>query len=251
VRRIRPPAAAVLGVLAVLALPAAASAAPPSNLVCNGTYAGTYASVTVPPNGNCDLFNATVLGSAVVLNGGNLNLANSDGVSNVTIKGSVVIDSNGNYSQYSSDSVGGAITAQGASAVGITGGTTHNIVVNASGSVEVTSTTVTGSVTVNQTQYLVYVAANPTITGDVLVNGTATGAVGEVTLNTVGGSVYLTNNQADPDYVYLNTIQRNLVCTGNNPPPSDNGQGNWVQGRQLGQCAGFANSPEDGAQEGG
>jgi hypothetical protein len=249
VRRIRPPAAAVLGALAVLALPAAASAAPPSNLVCDGTYSGTYASVTVPPNGNCNLFNATILGNAVVLNGGNLNLANSGDVSNVTIKGSVVIGSNGNYSQYSSDSVGGTISAQGASGVAITGGTTHNIVINATGSVELTSTTVTGSVTVNQTQYVVYVAGNPTITADVLVNGTATGAFGEVTENTVGGSVYLTNNQADPGYVYLNTIAHNLVCTGNNPPPINNKQGNWVQGRQLSQCAGFPNSPDDGAHE--
>jgi len=249
VRRIRPPAAAVLGVLAILALPAAASAAPPSNLVCNGTYSGTYASVTVPPNGTCNLFNATVLGSVVVLNGGNLNLANADGVSNVAIKGSVVIGSNGSYSQYVGDSVGGMTTAQPGSTVAITGGTSHNIVTNAAGVVEVTSTTVEGSVTANQTQSFAYVASNPTITGDVLLNGTASGTVSEVTLNTVGGSVYLTNNQSDPDDVYFNTIQHNLVCTGNNPPPSYEGYGNYVRGRELGQCAGFPSDPSLGASE--
>jgi hypothetical protein len=255
VRRIRPPAAAVLGALAVLALPAAASAAPPSNLVCNGTSSGTYASVTVPPNGNCNLFNATVLGSVVVLNGGNLNLANADDVSNVTIKGSVVIGSNGNYSQYFSDSVGGPITAQGASGVAIAGGTTHDIVSNASQDLYVYGdTAVKGSVTANQTQDFgeIAVSYGPTsgITGNVINNGdpgTSRGFLIEG--QEIGGSVFVTNNQSSTQ-IFLNTIDQNLVCTGNSAPLGYAGYGNYVLGHQLGQCAGFPNDPSFSAQDG-
>ena len=245
-RRILSPAAAVVGALAVLAVPAAASAQGPSNLVCNGTYSGTYASVTVPPNGDCSLDDATVLGGATVLSAGQLSLANS---APATINGTVVVGRGATYNQYSPATVGGTITAQNAAFLDVLGGITHSIVTNASGFVQVTSTTVKGSVTSNQTQTFAYIAANPSITGDVVVNATAGGAGNEVTLNTVGGSVYLTNNRASPDDVYLNTIQRNLVCTGNNPPPGYAGYGNYVQGREAGQCASFPSDPSRGATE--
>jgi hypothetical protein len=246
-RRILSPAAAVVGALAVLALPAAASAQGPSNLVCNGTYSGIYASVTVPPNGNCSLDNATVLGGATVLSAGQLSLADS---APATINGPVVVGRGATYNQYSQATVGGTITAQNAAFLDVLGGITHSIVTNATGFVEVTSATVNGSVAVNQTtQTFAYIAANPSITGDVVVNATAGGAGNEVTLNTVGGSVYLTNNRASPDDVYLNTIQNNLVCTGNNPPPGYEDYGNYVKGRELGQCASFPSDSRLGATE--
>ncbi len=245
-RRSLRPGAAALGALAAIALPSAARAAGPPDLQCNGTYSGRYATVTVPPNATCNLDHATVLGNATVLAGGQLSLADS---APATIDGDVYAGSSATYNQYSQATVGGTITAQNAAFLDVLGGITHSIVTNASGFVQVTSTTVKGSVTSNQTQTFAYIAANPSITGDVVVNATAGGAGNEVTLNTVGGSVYLTNNRASPDDVYLNTIQNNLVCTGNNPPPGYEGYGNYVKGRELGQCASFPSDPSLGATE--
>ena len=243
-RRLRPGIAA-LGALAILVLPAAAGAAGPSNLQCNGTYSGTYANVTVPANGVCNLQNATVLGNAVVLTGGSLNLGDPSGA--VTINGNVAVGRNGSFSQPIGSTVGGTITGQGASSLAITGGTTHDILANATADIEITSATVDGSLVANQTQDFGSVGANLAITGDVIVNAEPSSAAGfYIDEQPIGGSVDLTNNQA-PTVVYLNTIQHNLVCTGNKPPPSDFGYGNYVRGREVGQCAGLTSNPGDGA----
>jgi hypothetical protein len=224
-------------------------------LQCSGTYSGTYVNVTVPPNAYCNLDTATVLGNATVLTGGQLSLADS---APATIDGNVVASRNASYVQYTGGSVGGTITTQDASFLFVAGGTTHSIVANSTQYVEATSAVINGSVVVNQPTFA-NVSANQTITGDVIANGEPAGGSGlYIEDQVIGGSVYITNNQTPPpppgqpaaNQVFNNTIAHNLVCSGNTPPPTDNGNGNWVKGRQFGQCAGFANSPGDGVEGG-
>ena len=243
-----PPAAAVLGVLATLALPTAAPAAGPANLQCNGAYSGTYANVTVPPNDICTLTNSTVLGNATVGSGGDLELDATTSPTTSSIGGNVLVGANATLSQSSGWTVNGTIAARGAAFLIVGGGTTHDVVSNGSQNVYVYSATVDGSVVANQTQSFGEIASN-TVTGDVVANGepsTSGGFYIEGKGQVIGGSVYITNNQA-PTNVFYNTIRQNLVCTGNNPPPSDFGYGNDVLGREVGQCAGFPSSPADGA----
>ncbi len=244
-RRSLRPAAAALGVLAAIALPDAALAAPPG-LQCNGTYSGTYSSVTVPPNGNCTLNNATVLGDAVIQNGGQLTLAQPNGNSKPSVSGNVFAYGGTTFNQSAGWTVGGTISAQGANMIDISGGTTHDVTSTASNYLYVFDATVNGSIYANQTQSFGEIAQNSAVTGDIVANGEPRGASGfQILEQVIGGNVSITNNQAPTD-VYLNTIRGNLVCTGNNPPTSDFGYGNYVQGSELGQCARLTSNPNDG-----
>lgn len=243
-RRISLPAAAAL---TVLALPAVAAAASPPNLQCNGNYSGgTYGNVTVPAGDTCTLSGTTVQGNATALNGATLTLNYS--TSKGTVGGNVLVGSGTDLTVSPSWTVGGTIAAQGASILVVSGGTTHDIVSTDTTDLSVSGATIKGNVVANQTQDFGVVGDNPVITGDVTVNATASSAQ-EFDLDNqlVAGNVYITNNSA-PTEIFVNTIRQNLVCTGNTPPPDDFGYGNYVQGRQVGQCAGFANSPGDGVE---
>ncbi len=242
-RRSLSPAAAVLGAVTVLALPAAASAAAKS-LVCDGAYKGTYTDVTVPPNGNCTLTNATVLGDATVQTGGQLTLAQSTAGS---IGGDITVGTGASLLQSAGWTVAGTISAQGANTIDISGGTVHDVTATGADYVYVFDATVDGSVTAQQTQSFGEIAENAAITGDVVASGEPSGASGfQILEQSIGGNVYITSNQA-PTVVYYNTIGQNLVCTGNNPPTSAFGYGNYVQGSELGQCARLTSDPSFGA----
>jgi hypothetical protein len=245
VRRSLRPAAAALGVLVMFALPSAALAAPP-DLQCNGSYSGRYSSVTVPSNGNCTLTNATVLGDAVIQGGGQLTLAQSSN-NKGSVNGNVFAAGGTTFNQSAGWTVGGTITAQGANTIDISGGTTHDVTSTASNYLYVFDATVYGSIVANQTQSFGEIAQNSAVTGNIVANGEPNGASGfQILEQTIGGSVYITNNQAPTD-VFLNTITQDLVCTGNNPPTSDFGYGNYVQGNELGQCARLTSDPRDGS----
>ncbi len=238
--------AAALGALTILALPAAASAQGPSNLQCNGAYTGTYANVVVPPNDSCTLTDSTVFGTATVAPGATLDLAPSTAA---RVGGNVLVGPNATLTQESGWTVGGTTAANGAAFLDISGGTTHDVLANRTQDVYVYGATVDGSVVANQTQSFGEVALNTIITGDVVANGAPASSQGfYIEEQEVGGSVYVTNNQSATN-VFLNTIDHNLVCTANHPPPSDFGYGNYVKGREVGQCAGFVSDPNDGATD--
>lgn len=239
-------AATAAGAIACLAAPAAASAnASGPNLVCNSTYTGgTYANVLVPPNGNCDISNATILGNVVAQNGATLDLDNS---TSAVVRGDILTSSNTVFYLSPGWTVDGTLTANGAEWVVIDGGTTHEVVSNASANFYLyDETTVHGDVVANRTQSYGEIASEDPITGNVAINGSVGDGNFAVIGQDIGGNLLVTNNHVETDF-FENTIHQNLVCTGNNPPPSDDGFGNYVMGRQMGQCAGFINSPEDGA----
>ena len=75
--------------------------------------------------------------------------------------------------------------------------------------------------------------AGSTVTGGVSASGAA--GVG-LSGSTINGSVSLTGGTG-PSLVAGNTIIGSLSCSGNNPPPSDNGQPNKVSGKSTGQCS--------------
>lgn len=59
----------------------------------------------------------------------------------------------------------------------------------------------------------------------------------------IDGSLYFLDNRG-PTEAEGNTIRRNLVCLGSRTPPATEG-GNQVGGREVGQCAGDPNEPEN------
>jgi hypothetical protein len=85
---------------------------------------------------------------------------------------------------------------------------------------------------------------NNTIGGNLLVVGATPEWVG-VLLNKIGGDVMLTNITIAPGetiQVTLNTIRRNLICSGLAPavaPGAFPGEFNTIGGQEFGQCAHF------------
>lgn len=82
------------------------------------------------------------------------------------------------------------------------------------------------------------VVRNSEVRGDIVVDSNES-AVIELAATTVRGSVVVTNNAALVVglFVWGNTIDVNLDCTGNNPDPSFIIAPNTVGGAKLGQCA--------------
>lgn len=237
------PAAAAAGLLASLAFAGTALAAGPANLVCNSATpytGGTYASLIVPPNGSCDISDATILGGAFVANGGSLTLDYSD--TPATVGGSVSVGSGGTLLENPDWVVGGSVRLAGANTVYIYDSTTHGFFSQATQDIYFDQATIDGPLIANDTSDFGEID-DSTITGSVVVNHT-TGASGFYVqgfgpLQDIGGSLYLTNNQA-PTYYGGNHIHQNLVCAGNTPPPAPLGLPNQVDGRTVGQCAGSA-----------
>lgn len=114
----------------------------------------------------------------------------------------------------------------------------------------------TGPVTVGPEAGLVAIGA--TVTGPVSATGaeqvelhgsrftgaiTVAGSTGSVVLagNQITGVVRLTSNTTGPTPIVVsgNEITGSLSCSGNQPPPVDNGIPNTVTGRSSGQCTGL------------
>ena len=231
--------AAAAGLAATFALPAAAQAAP-RNLVCNGdgTVSGTYASIVVPENGWCNLQNATVLGNAIVLSGGTLNLDVSG-----SVDGDVYVGSSGWLYEDTGWVIGGTTTGNGAQDIQING-TSHSVYDKGGQGLYISQATVDGDIVANQEQNGGDIFAS-TVRGNVLINGTAptdggswwiTGDLNPADglLQEIYGNVVITSNQVEVN-ANGNHIHKNLVCEANTPPPV--AQGNRVDGRSVGQCA--------------
>lgn len=242
------PAAVALGVVALLALPAAALASSsrrPPNLTCEITptmlfYSGTYNNVTVPPGQTCELSGATVLGNVTVQTAGSVAFESPG-----TVGGNLLVGQLAGASEGTGWVISGAAVANQAASMTFQG-TVHGILANDTQALSLGSATVDGNVISNRGVFGGVITSS-VITGDVIINATTgdpavagdwfIGQLGGPPQE-IGGSVFLTNNQV-PIFILDNHIKRNLVCQGNNPPPinSAGGIGNTVDGRSTGQCA--------------
>jgi hypothetical protein len=249
-------AAAALGLVGSLALPAGALAAhggPPPSLSCTGVVAGgTYSSLNVPSGDFCYLSNATILGNATVQSTASLELDQ-----NGTIGGNALVNNQAGLEEGPDWTIGGTTLGNSADELTIQG-TVHNILANDDGTLAIQSATIDGNIVSNQGIFGGAIVSNA-IHGNVLINGTSSGEDGVASTwfiagpqlsgddQEVYGNLVLTNNQS-PIYLFLNHVHQNLICEGNNPPPYNDFDGltNTVDGRSIGQCS-TENSPPPGA----
>jgi len=245
-------AAAAVGVLGSLALPASALAnggPRPQSLSCTGVVAGgTYSSLTVPPGQFCFLSNATILGNATVQSTASLELDQ-----NGTIDGNVLVNDLAGVEVGDDWTVRGTTIGNHAAEITITG-TVHNILANDDDTLAIQSATVDGNIVSNDGVFGGAIVSSA-IHGNLLVNGTSSGEDGVASTwfiagpqlsgddQEIDGNLVLTNNQS-PIYVFFNHVHQNMICAGNNPPPYNDFDGftNTVDGRSIGQCA-TENSP--------
>jgi len=167
---------------------------------------------------------------------GGLNLTSgSTCITNATVNGSITI-STGAAVSISDSQLNGSISATGGLALTICGSTVH------------------GSVGVNGSAKYVLIGdagddgtpacAGNTLTGTTMISGSK----GQVEFggNKVTGSVILNDSSGTgPDEettaseIEANTIGGSISCTGNTPPPTNDGHPNKITGPASGQCAGF------------
>jgi hypothetical protein len=133
-----------------------------------------------------------------------------------------------------SDKVVGAVTVRSGVTCITAGATVTGLVTVRSGaSLYVTGGTLRAAVTASGAGTLSLLHAN--VTGPVTATGS--GPVG-VEDSTLTGPVTMLHNTT-ATLVSGNRIHGPLTCTGNQPPPTDNGLPNTVSGPRLGQCARF------------
>ena len=236
-----------LSVIATLAFCASASAAGgrAQPLTCTGVVeGGTYSSLTVPPEQDCFLTDATVLGNANVEYASSLSLQDRG-----LIGGNMVVGDLASMGEDTGWVIDGSTVGNSAGTLSIEG-TTHSILANDTGVLALSSATVDGSIVSNKGTYGGPLASSA-IHGSVLINATTAGNTGVAATWFIGdddidGNLVLTNNQSIED-VFLNTIHQNLICFGNNPPPYNGflGLGNTVDGHSIGQCATTNSPPPD------
>lgn len=248
---------AVSSVLACLALPAGALAHEgprpprPPNLDCTGVVSGgTYANLIVPSGDDCFLSDATILGNATVESTASLDLENSG-----TIGGSLFVGSQGSAAEESDWVIHGSALSNGADTLEILGTVEHSVLANDTLVLSMQSATVGGSVVSNRGSYGGAIVSSA-IRGGLIIDGTSPGSSGLTATwliagpqlggdeQEIGRSVFLIDNQASI-YIFDNHIHRDLVCVGNNPPPTDSvgTETNTVDGRSIGQCSSTTPAP--------
>lgn len=202
--------------------------------------------LSIKESGYCSLTDATVLGNVTVEPNGGLDL-NATGAdsprakSTMTVHGNLTVAGANAYADVNPGVVvDGTSTLFNADDLQISSATVHNVLAQNSQDVYLAGSDVYGNVLVNNPQSSGDLSQNNFITGNIALNGAA---AGDPTFpnswyisgpQSIGGSVILTNNQAVTD-VDTNHIAHDLICTGNNPPPTT--FGNQVDGRATGQCA--------------
>ena len=161
--------------------------------------------------------------------------AGSTCITNATINGTLTIGAGAAVS-ISNSQLNGTVVANGGLALTICGSTTH-------GTVNVT----------NSAKYVLLgdggddgtpACAGNMFSGTTIVSGSKGQA--EIGGNTVNGSLVLNNSSGTgPDEettrseVEANTVGGSLSCSGNTPPPTNDGHPNKVTGSTGGQCTGF------------
>jgi hypothetical protein len=208
------------------------------------------------------LANQTVTGGLVVPAGATCSL------SNVTVTGPVAVSPNATFTTSNNTSIGGGLTATSPAEIGLNGGTINGALSIDGGlgnavipvAPEACGVTINGPVTLTDIQSLnagaysafllgnnddvagqdsILPCAGNTIAGSLSITNN-TGLV-EAGQNHIAGRVTVTGNSGtdDGNVVHLrgNVITGPLMCTGNNPAPTNDGQPNTVQGPRVGQCS--------------
>jgi hypothetical protein len=130
------------------------------------------------------------------------------------------------------DTVTGAVTVRTGVTCITAGATVTGLVTVRSGaSLYVTGGTLRGAVTAAGAGTVALLHAS--VTGPVTAAGSGPVSIED---STVRGPVTLLGGKVDT-LVSGNRIDGGLTCTGNRPPPHDNGLANAVAGPRLGQCA--------------
>lgn len=196
------------------------------------TYSG---DVNFLPSTSAALNHAVACGSTRtgIINGG-LTVTGSTCLSNATVKGAIIVQPGAALSIINS-SLNGSLTSTNATAISICGSNARN------GSVTITGTTGFVLLGDNGDDGTPACAGNA-FAGSVTLNANAGQA--EIGGNTFAGSLTVNNTSGvGPDLettateIEGNTIKGSLSCTGNVPPPTNDGQPNSVTGGRFGQCA--------------
>lgn len=167
------------------------------------------------------------------INGG-LTVTGSTCLINATVKGAITVQPGAALS-ISNSSLNGSLTSTKATAISICGSNARN------GSVTITGTT--GFVLLGDNgDDGTPACAGSAFSGSVTLNGNLGQA--EVGGNSFNGALTINNTSGvGPDLettateIEGNTIAGSLSCTGNVPPPTNDGQPNNVTGGRFGQCA--------------
>jgi hypothetical protein len=179
----------------------------PQLVVCTTTLSGAQGSLVIQPNGTSCLQHATVTGNVQVRPGARLFVEHS------STTGPIVADAPAIFGLRDS-SVGGAVTVADASGFVLVGEPTDD----ACG-----GNTFTAGLVLQNNHSGAEVGANH-ISGSASVNGTS------------GNGQFSEDQGAE---IEGNVISGSLACSGNNPPPKNDGQLNSVAGSRNGQCVGL------------
>lgn len=116
------------------------------------------------------------------------------------------------------------------------------VTISQGANVLITYSTIAGHVTANQPASLLLCSSK---TGGGVSVTAATGPVtignpaGNCPGNTIAGTTSLTSNKGGSKIVGANKIGGHLICSGNVPSPTNNGQPNTVTGYRTGDCTGL------------
>jgi alpha-tubulin suppressor-like RCC1 family protein len=150
--------------------------------------------------------------------------------------------------------VNGTVTVTGAGALATNGATINGSLVAAGGTgLRICGTTISGTLSVSAINGVVIIGESdgggPTCTGNTITSGvTLQGNVGflEFDGNTTPGTAVVTSNSrtiaVPPENATTTEVESNhiggpLVCSGNTPPPTNDGHPNTVTGPRIGQCS--------------
>ena len=219
-----------------------ASAAPAARSTCTGgaIAPGTYLGLTVV--GSCTIPSGTVVvrGGLVVTRASALwSLSGAT----LAVSGGVTLQANSSFIT-SSARVDGAIQADNPTFL-LIGSSTLGGAVRVVGGIEIDirSSTLNGGFSQEQmgSPSNTTVAQSVVRGGISVTNGGIRGGV-SLLLNRISGGARIVNIRSRNDMsstIAGNTIAGNLVCSGNEPAPTNGGVQNTVSGQTIGQCAGF------------
>jgi len=192
-----------------------------SGFITSGTING---DLVVPPGDICTIFGPiTVTGDILVGDGASL-----FGNVGSTVQGNIQtpVGSNCDIIFINGFTISGNIQADGCNSVFV-----------------IASTTVSGNIFIENTNNIVAVVDSTSAGNIIIINGGGTSY--QVWRNTVTGNIQIENNiitpsSPSPSFVGGNTMNGNLKCSGNSPPPvNDDDLGlNTVLGSKQDQCSG-------------
>ncbi len=180
---------------------------------CDTTITGVHGgSLRVTAGLTCLAHGSSVIGAVRVSAGASLYATGA------TVIGPVTVGGSGAVAQLLRSSVAGPVSAFGAATL------------------ELSGSSVTGPVTTDRTASVRLLGSS--VVGPVLVSRSTVAVV--LSDNTVVGPVTLSGNVTAPTpIVVAGNVVTELRCSGNDPPPVNDGRPNTVTGEATGQCVGL------------